>query len=642
MPKLKTLLPIVIIITLLGAAAYYQYALNKIPAKVAQSQATILNIDSLRFAFKVSLFTQKAHSTYLQALKNQDKQRLLDAIDYFDAAYAFANIAATTNQQFSQQASPIIRSLSTLIAHDRLSPSAQTLAFIDKQVNQVSALAENNESNTWHTIQKNYIEFKTNEYKVVELYQVLSVVFVLFLLLSSIFLIKQQKLIRLNRKQQSTLQTLAFYDPLTQVANRKQLENSLQNKVDLCQTTQQSFYIVLIDLDNFKDVNDLLGHDAGDHMLKKATEQFKSVLTPKDILGRLGGDEFLIIFNEHTSKTQLLNILGQIQNLFTRTTIIANTEFQITTSMGIASFPADSANSVNNSVQHLIKSADIAMYQAKNNGKNQYHFYNHNLETTIKANHQLNNELETAIEQNQFVLYYQPQVNPSTQTIYGAEALVRWQHPKKGLIMPGAFIEFIERGHHTTQFGEWVIKAALAQQQRWQAKGIYIPISINLSVRHLNSSRCYSRILELVAGSQVNLKFLVFEITEYELLHNSDNAIKVLKLMHAKGFRFALDDFGTGYSSLSYLSELPIETIKIDKSFIDFVQSSNQKRELVEGIIHIGHTLNKTMLAEGVETAYQVDFLQQAQCEVIQGFYYSKALPADQFERFLNTHNYKI
>ncbi len=622
-------------LVILLAFVYYQYTVNKIPAKVAQSQEKIINIDSLRFTFKVSLMAQKALATYLNAVRSSNEALMYEAIDYFDAAIAFTDIAYTNNRAIEKSTRQQLSAIVPLIDKHKLKPPQEVIQQITAVVVAVSEEAEQVERQTWHNIQASYIEFKTQEYELVQLHETLNITFVLFLLITFWLTFRQNNLLKLNRFQQSELSRLAYYDPLTEIANRKSIEASLQTKIKHCFRTGQTFYIALIDVDDFKNVNDLMGHDAGDELLKLCVNHIRAVLREEDVLGRLGGDEFLIVFNEETSESELSKVIARIQNAFNRPNMIAGTEFKVTVSIGVASYPQDVHDGEDNVMQHLIKSADIAMYQAKELGKDQFHFYDQLLEAQLRHEHEMDKEIERALQKQEFELYFQPQFDARSQKIVGAESLVRWDHPQKGWVLPIEFIKLIEKGYHTTQFGEWVIRTVITQQKQWLEKGWDIQLSINLAVKHITSVNFFERIIKLVQEMDADLSRLVFEITEYELIKsNYPDTIQNLRDLQKMGFRFALDDFGTGYSSISYLSELPIEIIKIDKSFIDYVATDQGKKQLVDAVIHIGLTLDKTLVAEGVETEYQVDYLRQAGCHMLQGFYYSKPLAVANFESF--------
>lgn len=633
MNKLKLTL-ISLILLLVAMFGYYQYAIEKIPERIAQSQNTIINVDSLRFTFKVSLLAQKSLTAYLEAIKNQDQERLYDAIDYLDASMAFSDIGYIKDAPFSQSSLTRLRTISSIIQNQQLNPTQADLKTIIDNIKNVSYMAEEQERATWHVIQKNYIEFSTQQYKLKQLYETLTLASILFLMVTGWLALKQRKLLKINKEHQVQLKTLAYFDPLTEIANRKRIENSVESMVKQANRHRSSFYIALIDLDDFKKINDILGHDAGDQLLRMCATNFSDLIREEDEIGRLGGDEFLILFNENTTELGMLAILKRIQQVFNQPTVINGSEFHVTTSIGLAQYPNDVKIHSGSAAQNLIKSADIAMYHAKKLGKSQFHFFNEALEQQIRLEHQMDKEIKQAIEQNQFELFYQPQIDTQTLEVIGAEALVRWNHPKRGLIMPNDFIIFIEKGYHTTLFGEWVIQKALLQQQKWKQQGMDLDVSINLSVKHILSHNFHDKMIEIIRQNGANLKKVAFEITEYELISSETDAINDLKKLEAQGFKFHLDDFGTGYSSISYLSQLPIDTIKIDKSFIDYIQPNETKKNLVSAIIELGNTLNKIMVAEGVETQYQVDYLKESGCQILQGYLFSKPLSVEHFESY--------
>ena len=619
---------------LLGAFAYYQYSLQKIPAEVTKSNTTISQVDTLRFTFKTSIMAQKGVTTYIDAVHTKDIDKYYQAIDYIDAALAFTTISFTANQSYNENVQKELNAIIRLMEQNHLERNQTNITEILNRLDTVTFIGEEEERLTWHDIQKTYIDFKTNEYEILQLYEAISIASVLLILIGVWVGFRQNRLIKENKIQQQELQKLAYFDPLTKIANRKSIESSLQNKINQCNHHKQSFYVALIDIDDFKNINDLMGHAEGDVFLKNIANRLSQIIRKEGFIGRLGGDEFLIIFNENTPLENLVNIIERLQDELAKPTFINDNEFITSASIGISCYPTDIPANADSPDQHLIKSADIAMYEAKNQGKNQFHFYDAQLEAKIRHDHETAAEIKKAIELDEFELFYQPQIDSKTGKVHAAEALIRWWHPDKGLIMPGAFIEQIEKGCHTTAFGEWVIRHAIQQQQSWQKNGIDIKVSINLSVKHILSSLFYESMLNLIKELQVDLDKVVFEITEYELIQSENNAIEDLKKLQELGFKFHLDDFGTGYSSLSYLSQLPIESIKIDKSFIDYIRPESKQQNLVDAIIHISDILGKSIIAEGVETAYQVEFLQQAGCEFLQGYYFSKPLSTRDFEKY--------
>lgn len=622
-------------ISLIIGLGYYLYASQQAPKKVLESQQTIINIDSLRFTFKISIMSQKGLSNLRAALTQQNEELLTEAIDYYYVASGFTDQALINNSEFVDEVKPILQKIVHTIEHAGLQINAVQLREISQKTELISIKAEQQERDDWINIQQNYIDFNTHEYQVTQLFIALTITSAFFLLITIGFMARQAQLIKQNKQQSATLYQTAYFDSLTTIPNRKNIENRLSQHIHQAIQEQSSFFICLIDLDDFKKVNDLLGHVAGDELLKKTVSTLQSLIDQTDQIGRLGGDEFLIIFDRKTSYSQLIATLQRIQQAFDQPVKVANNEFKVTLSMGISSFPDDNLTRDNQNIeQFLIKSADIAMYESKNKGKNQYVFYDASLEEKIRHEHEMNIELARAINHDELELYYQPQIEAQSLKVVATEALIRWNHPEKGFIMPNDFIPFVEKGLHTAAFGEWVILNAIKQQQQWLTQGIDIEVSVNLSVKHVLSKHFYENITKIIHEYQVNLDKLCFEITEYELIQASDKALEDLKRLSQAGFKFHLDDFGTGYSSLSYLNELPITTIKIDKSFIDYIAPDHAKQNLVEAIIHIGDTLNKEVIAEGVETQYQVDFLQASGCEKLQGYYFSRPISAQQFTEF--------
>lgn len=619
-------------LALIAGFGYYFYATGQAPKKVLESQQTIINIDSLRFTFKISIMSQKGLTILRQAIREQDRNKLMQATDYFYVALGFADKGLIKNGNFVDEIKSILKNITNSIENNGLNITPAQLKDITHKTELVSIKAEHQERLDWGAIQQNYIDFNTHEFQIRQLFIALTITSAFFLILTLGFIATQRKLLKDNKQKSSELYQTALYDSLTQIPNRKNIENLLQHQIKCSIEDESSFFICLIDMDDFKKVNDLLGHVAGDELLKKTVNTILNIIKKTDDIGRLGGDEFLIIFDSQTSYSQLTATLQKIQKAFSQPITVENSEFNVTLSMGISSFPDDNYLEHNQKIdQFLIKSADIAMYESKNNGKNQFVFYDASLEEKIRKEHEMNIELARAIKDNELELFFQPQIDSNTLRVTSAEALIRWNHPTKGLIMPNDFIPYVENGMHTAEFGEWVILNAIKQHKQWMLQGIQIEISINLAVKHVLNKSFYETITKIIHDYEVNLDKLCFEITEYELIQASDNAIEDLKRLSEAGFKFHLDDFGTGYSSISYLNDLPITTIKIDKSFIDYIEPDHPKKNLVEAIIHIGDTLNKEVIAEGVETDYQVEFLRQAGCEKLQGYYYSRPVSANQF-----------
>ncbi|WP_373017373.1 putative bifunctional diguanylate cyclase/phosphodiesterase [Thiomicrorhabdus sp.] len=630
----KLQLPLIIVTVLATAIAYYYYSIRGLPEKIAQSTGTVMNVDSIRFTFKVSLMAEKGYSSYLEALRLQSEDELDNAINYFEASIGFLKTRYTIDQKFVDDVQPELEKAISLIQTYRLNMPHSQIIELNELVTDIYLDSENREREAWHKTRENYIEFRTQEYKSFRLYQVIAIVFLLLLSLSFWLYWRQRKLLKLNKLHEAELLSLAFYDPLTGIPNRKNIESLLEKQLVRAQRHHSSFFIALIDLDDFKNVNDLLGHEAGDQLLIEYTKRLTGVIREEDIMGRLGGDEFLLVFDEFTQHEELNRILERITRAFSLPIQINYTEFYVTFSMGIAQYPKDAQGK--SAIQSLVKSADIAMYHAKQQGKNQFSFYDEQLGEMIQLEHEMDIEIKRALENDEFELYYQPQIDANTLEVIGAEALVRWNHPTRNLIMPNEFIDYIEKGYHTTAFGEWVINQAVQQQKTWQQQGLNIKVAINLSVKHIASPDFRENLTRLIRQLDADLSHLVFEITEYELIAYQSTPIEDLKKLADAGFVFHLDDFGTGYSSISYLSQLPIQSIKIDKSFIDYIQADNQQKRMVEAIIHIAEALNIKIIAEGVETEYQVNYLQQQHCHAFQGYFFSRPLTVEAFNDYLN------
>lgn len=629
LPK-KWLLWLLVILSAPAIYLYYNYLMQGIPERIAQASETIINVDKIRFSFKVSLLSQKGFSSYTFALVQQDEEKLYESLDYLEASLGFLDIKYTQSNEQKDYIQPRLEEAIALIERYQLNMPRKEWSRLQDLVHEIYSFSEQRERNIWSEVQNDYIDFQTNEYKLNQLYKIAVVVALILFSLSFWMYIKQNRQNQLIRKHESELRSLAFFDPLTAIPNRKHIENLLETQLNRALRHEKHLFIALIDIDNFKKINDLLGHDAGDRLLVESVERILEQIRQEDTLGRLGGDEFLIIFDESLSSEEALTyILDRILGAFKRPIRINNTDFMVSLSIGIAMAPDNSRR-----VEELMKYADIAMYQSKQLGKDQYQFYDQALSRKLQEEHKLDLEIKQALLNDEFELFYQPQIDISGNKIIGAEALVRWNHPQKGLLFPGEFIDLIERGVHTREFGSWVIIHAAQQQKVWQSQGINIPVSINLSVKHILVTDFYESMCQLIKDHDIDLKSIVFEITEYEVIEHQSSAIETLKKLKDVGFVFHLDDFGTGYSSISYLNKLPIEAIKIDKSFIDYIQPGNEQKQMVDAIIHIGHALDMSIIAEGVEETYQMEYLAQHGCAMVQGYLFAKPLPKVDFEDF--------
>lgn len=627
---------VILLMIISGSALYYFYALNQIPKKVAQSTENFINVDSLRFTFKVGSLTQKGFNLYLQAQQTLDEDVYYEALDNFEAATAFLDISYTRNIAFENQVKPLLQEVIELINTHEFEPTDEALQRLSDLVSDIYFLSSNQERQVWEGIQSKYIESQTSEYRLTILYEVLAITLFGLLMLGGVHFWRQTNFFKKIEESELALERLAYFDVLTEMPNRKQIEELLEIQIHKAERQALDCFVALIDVDDFKRVNDLLGHSAGDALLKEVSHRIRESIRLEDTLGRLGGDEFLLIFGDSIDQTEILQILERIHAAFEKPVVLEGNDFFVTISTGIAHL--DDVQDKTHSVAELIKFADIAMYQAKKEGKNRFYIYDKLLGQKIEKDHQLDVEIKQALDNDEFELYYQPQVCAQTYQVIGAEALIRWNHPEKGFLPPSEFIDVIEKGLHTQAFGEWVIRQAVMQQQRWQKAGLDLNIAINLSVKHILSSDFLQSISLLVAELQADLERIHFEITEYELMTHDSNGIDDLEKLVEAGFTLYLDDFGTGYSSISYLEKLPVHAIKIDKSFVDYIDEASQKKGLVDGILTLAKALDLKVVAEGVETRHQAESLRANDCDYLQGYWIAKPMPVATFESFLQTY----
>lgn len=436
------------------------------------------------------------------------------------------------------------------------------------------------------------------------------------------------------KSNQERLEYLAYNDTLTGLPNRKFFLEQLEIFVDMSEENGHSFAVVFIDLDNFKKINDSLGHAAGDVLLIQVANRLSAALDHKDILGRLGGDELALLIRRRISNELLLSYIQGICNLFNEPFKLENITTKVTASFGISIWPQDGINS-----EELLKAADVAMYKAKDMGRNAIQFYKKDMKDEILSKLEMENNLIKSIEKNELFIEYQPLFDTPTKKVTGFEALLRWDLPGIGRISPSIFIPFAEDIGFIQELGEWVIKETCKKINDIKArfhKDIVIAINVSsLQMKNLDFVHTVKRIIE---EEGVNASSLEFEITESIFINNMAQAILVLNKIKELGIRISMDDFGTGYSSLSYLMRLPIDTLKIDKTFIDEIHADDQKNSLIGGIISMAHSLNMNVVAEGVETSTQLDFLEGEKCNIIQGFLLGRPLGADQLDAFIKTN----
>ncbi|MBX9903149.1 MAG: EAL domain-containing protein [Burkholderiales bacterium] len=431
------------------------------------------------------------------------------------------------------------------------------------------------------------------------------------------------------RNYQNELERRATHDLLTGLANRGLLMDRLQLAAIQAKRRSQKVAALFIDLDGFKTINDGFGHATGDLVLKLIGNRLAASVREGDTVGRLGGDEFVIVLNDQERIEDVSDAVTRIMDSVLRPIPIQNREIALTCSIGISVCPDDGEEA-----GALIKYADIAMYKAKSEGKNASRFYTRGMNDTIVQRITLTNNLRQALERREFLLHYQPQVDLQTGAVLGAEALIRWQHPELGLISPSQFIPLAEESGQILQLGEWVINTACAQNIAFGKTSLPpLLMSVNLSARELCDKNLIETIRVALETSGLPARSLELEITESMLMADLDNSLEILKKIKALGVRLAMDDFGTGYSSLSYLKRFPIDRLKIDKSLVRDAAAGHEDAALITAIISLAHNLGVKVVAEGVETAEQRDFLVKAGCDQAQGFFYGKPVDAAEFQR---------
>ncbi|HLS20556.1 MAG TPA: EAL domain-containing protein [Bacillota bacterium] len=430
-----------------------------------------------------------------------------------------------------------------------------------------------------------------------------------------------------SKRTEQTYAHFAMHDALTDLPNRGHFLQLLNKEAILARQTNSKFALLFIDLDKFKFVNDRWGHEVGDSILVEFADRLKLVLRSFDIVARLGGDEFAVILRNVDSQSAVRRILRKIFDAIKVPIQLEQFQYTITCSIGIAFFPDDT-----NSTDDILSKADTALYAMKERGKG-YLFYHPGLEEQSLEQILLENELRKAIVGNEFYLDYQPKVNLQTGKLIGLEALIRWKHPELGTISPGKFIPLAEETGLIVPIGEWVLQEAVRQNKAWQEKGFApVKISVNLSVRQLADDDFFTYLQNVLREEQLDPKWLELEVTE-TIFADMENAAQLIQQIRALGVHISVDDFGTGYSSFNYIKKLPIDTLKIDKSFISDIDVNEESQAIVSAILTLANKLNINVIAEGIERDTQAHFLKNNGCNQGQGFYYSRPVSATKVEQ---------
>ena len=426
---------------------------------------------------------------------------------------------------------------------------------------------------------------------------------------------------------QYKIEHMAMHDSLTGLCNRTCLYEKLDVLISSSKRSDQKFAVLFLDLDHFKYINDTLGHDTGDMLLKNVSQRLLATVRKEDIIARIGGDEFVMVLS-NVDETSLLSIINKVLKLLRGIWHVEKHELHVTSSIGIAMYPADGTTR-----KELMKHADMAMYNAKDLGRDNVCFFTETINDEFHYNMNLEQDMVSALQDEQFELYYQPKIELKTNKILGAEALIRWKHPTLGLLMPENFISLAESTGFIVKLGQWVVEESCRAIARFNKMGLdqKLNISINVSTRQFQLGDLYQVLKSALDAANIEGSQLSLEITESIMFHNDNKMIELLTKIKALGIKIFMDDFGLGYSSLSYLSRLPIDNIKIDKEFVADIPKDGANSALLDAICAMGNALDMNVIAEGVEEEHQHKYLLERGCYAYQGFLYSQAIPENRY-----------
>ncbi len=435
-----------------------------------------------------------------------------------------------------------------------------------------------------------------------------------------------------RKANEERLAHLANHDTLTGLPNRHLLLDRMQNAITLAHRANETVALMFLDLDNFKWVNDSLGHDSGDQLLIAVAARLRETVRVSDTVARLGGDEFVVLLTQVDSDLELAQIASKIIAAVAKPLELAGHDFHVTTSMGIGVYPNDGEDAAT-----LLKHADTAMYVAKSDGKNQYRYFDAAMNRSVLERVELEHDLRQALKHGEFELHYQPKFDIAGNSVTAAEALIRWRHPRRGLQSPDKFIPLAEETALIIEIGEWVIRTACQQIVAWQAEGIGLRrVAVNLSAIQLESDTLVNTVVRILKETGAPVEAIEFELTESMILRNPDRSVVTLNRLHDLGIHLSLDDFGTGYSSLSYLKRLPVDTLKIDRSFVEGLPDDTNDTQIVRMICALAKSVHLEIVAEGIETEAQRDFLIAQGCDYLQGYLIAKPLPPEGFREFMS------
>jgi diguanylate cyclase (GGDEF)-like protein len=436
-----------------------------------------------------------------------------------------------------------------------------------------------------------------------------------------------------RKRHEDQLFHQARHDVLTGLPNRTLILDRLQQAISHAQRGQRLLAVAYLDLDHFKNVNDTLGHDAGDELLRQAAIRINGALRQGDTVGRQSGDEFILLLPDIVHIEDVTIVAQKVLDTLVRPFSLNGREVYVTGSLGLSICPLDGEDA-----ESLLRNADVAMYHAKEDGRNAFRFYAPEMDARMRARVEIEHDLRLGIKRGELTLHYQPRVSLVSGAILGFEALVRWNHPREGLIGPDRFISVAEDTGLIMPLGDWVLEAACRRARQWQDMGLTgMRMSVNLSARQFRDPGLVGRVEQVIAETRLDPSFLELEITESTVMQDSEAAIGTLRALKKLGVTLSVDDFGTGYSSLSYLKLFPIDVLKIDRSFVRDITTDPDDAAIVRAIVSLSHSLGLVVVAEGVEEAAQAAFLRDVKCDELQGYYFSRPLPEEAAEHLLRS-----
>jgi len=439
--------------------------------------------------------------------------------------------------------------------------------------------------------------------------------------------------ISLQQESKDELFHLAYHDPLTNLPNRLKLKAQLEYVVSNSKRNELKFAILFLDLDNFKTVNDTLGHAYGDEVLISLANKFKNIVRTNDMVARVGGDEFIVVLSDITNYMFIERVCKKILAVVNKPFKASGKNFHIGVSIGIAIYPNNGDD-----IEKLIHNADAAMYHAKENGKNNFEFFSNEMNLKLLAYSQKEESLVKAIEEDEFVIDFQPEIDLSTNEVFSLEALARWNSKKDGLVLPGEFISDLESTKHIFEFEELILKKACTQLSKWQKAGIYNgTVSVNISGKHLEHGNILKGVKDALRDSNLEAKFLELEFSEADVMKISSKTLNVLSELSELGIGLAIDDFGTGFTSFNYLRECSISRLKIDKSYIDSLIEEESDEDIIKTIIDLGTNMGISVIAEGIEVPKQDEIIKKNSCTKVQGYFYARPMNPENFETWYKT-----